>query len=137
MLRNSIFLWGFFLFFSCNEGDNIAAPPMVEDNDLLPTNCDRLATVNANLFNQVPSSSVTVESYTLEGDCLTIRYSDSGCGGDSWEPALYDSSLILESAPIQRSIRFDLVNTEECLAYITKETSFDLSYLKEGYFRFG
>ena len=43
---------------------------------------------------------------------------------------LIDSEAIWESFPAQRSLIFSLENKELCLAYITKDISFDISSLQ-------
>ncbi len=82
-------------------------------------------------FDKKPKTIPVLESFRLEGDCLLIRYSHSGCSGDSWKPELFDEGIVRESFPVQRTIRFHLENEEMCLAFITKEASFDLSPLKD------
>ena len=47
-----------------------------------------------------------------------------------WELKLIDSEDILESNPPQRNLRLSLKNEESCLAYITKELTFDISNLQ-------
>jgi len=61
---------------------------------------------------------------------LKINFSSSGCNGDTWELKLIDSEDILESNPPQRNLRLSLKNEESCLAYITKELTFDISNLQ-------
>ena len=41
-----------------------------------------------------------------------------------------DSEIILESIPPQRELRLSLKNEEACLAFITKEFTFDISSLR-------
>ena len=61
---------------------------------------------------------------------MKINFSSSGCNGDTWELKLIDSEDILESNPPQRNLRLSLKNEESCLAYITKELTFDISNLQ-------
>ena len=77
-----------------------------------------------------PSDNIEINSLDINNDCLTINYSASGCSGDTWELSLIDSETILESLPLQRRLILSLRNEEECEAFITRETSFDISGLQ-------
>ena len=72
----------------------------------------------------------TINSLKITENCLKINFSSSGCSGDTWELKLIDSEDILESNPVQRNLRLSLKNEELCLAFITKELSFDISNLQ-------
>lgn len=66
----------------------------------------------------------------VNGDCLYIDYSASGCDGSSWQMALIDSGDIAESFPPQRSLKLMLVNEEACQAVFGKSQYFDLTLLR-------
>lgn len=61
---------------------------------------------------------------------MVIKFTASGCSGDSWEVRLIDSEEVLESLPPQRNLRLSLKNQEDCHAMITKTMSFNLANLK-------
>lgn len=71
-----------------------------------------------------------IEAVTLDGDCININISASGCDGSSWIMTLIDSENIAESFPPQRYLKLNLYNNEVCLAVFTKEESFDLTALR-------
>ncbi len=73
---------------------------------------------------------MNIISLEIEDDCLLINFGASGCDGNSWELKLIDSGAIMESYPEQRNLKFFLKNEEACLAYFTKEISFDISDLQ-------
>ena len=66
----------------------------------------------------------------INGDCLVINFSASGCDGNTWIVKLIDSEQILESNPIQRNLRISLENNEDCTAVPNKTLTFDISNLQ-------
>ncbi len=108
------------LIFSCS----------IDDDSGSQTNCGRRTLINTEEFANAPADPLQINSFEIEGDCLTINFSAGGCSGANWELELIDSEAILESNPPQRNLRLSLKNEEECLAYITKELTFDISNLK-------
>lgn len=92
--------------------------------------CDQEVLISAEEYITAPNAQLTIHSLEINGDCLTISYSSSGCSGDSWELMLIDAGVILESYPPQRNLRLSLKNDEMCDAYITKEISFDIYELQ-------
>ena len=116
------------LFSLCIIALIISCQPEDEDNIIQDT-CDQEAIIDTDLF-KYDSSLVTIVNVELKQDCLHIKYSASGCDGDSWKVKLIDSEFIEESSPTQRSILLSLENKELCLAVFSKTTSFDLSPLR-------
>lgn len=92
--------------------------------------CDFETVVDAEQYETSPSDELDINSLEIVDNCLKINFSSSGCSGDSWEIKLIDSSQIMESYPPQRNVKLSLKNEELCLAYITKEISFDISNLQ-------
>lgn len=90
------------------------------------SNCDAEIVVSENKFNNAVEQYGSIISAEINGDCLTIEYGASGCDGSTWETALYDAGVVMESFPVQRNIRFSVINNEDCDAYFTKQVSFDL-----------
>lgn len=105
----------------CDKKDNDPVDPIV---------CEHQAIISLNDFNNAPTDEITLNSWSIKENCLTINFSSSGCDGDTWKVKLIDSGVIMESHPIQRSLILSLENKELCEAYITKEVSFDISELK-------
>ncbi len=92
--------------------------------------CDQKVVISAEEYIIAPNDQLTINSLEINGDCLTINFSSSGCSGDSWELKLIDADVILESYPPQRNLRLSLKNEELCDAYITKEITFDIYELQ-------
>lgn len=89
--------------------------------------CEETVIVDADLYKNAPSDFLTITDASIHNDCLYVRFSASGCDGDSWEIKLIDANVIKESNPIQRDIRLSLKNEEECLAVFTRTLTFDLT----------
>lgn len=94
--------------------------------------CGNLVEINANKYQSDSSSSFHIDTAFINQNCLTITIGASGCSGSSWQTALYDAGVVMESYPIQRNIRFVLKNEELCLAYFTKTYTFDLQPTLQG-----
>ncbi len=107
------------LLLSCSDGD---------DPD--PSGCDLGTVISQEQYRNAPSDELTINSLEIEGDCLKINFSASGCDGESWKIVLIDSGSILESDPPQRNLRLSLENTELCDAFITRELSFNIKKLR-------
>ncbi|WP_111681999.1 hypothetical protein [Winogradskyella tangerina] len=103
-----------------------------EDDDiqLPPTDCDRFAVVDSNAYQNANSDFFNINSAEIEGDCLSIEISASGCNGETWILQLFSSEGVMESLPVQRNIRAVLINDEACLAVFTKTFTFDLRDLQ-------
>ncbi|MFT5914743.1 MAG: hypothetical protein ACJAWV_000274 [Flammeovirgaceae bacterium] len=94
--------------------------------------CSESVVVSATEFDSVATIKPAINSLRIDGDCLTINLSASGCSGDSWELKLVDSGEVRESTPAKRELKLFLKNTELCQAYLAKEVSFDISALQVG-----
>jgi len=92
--------------------------------------CDRKVVISAEEYIIAPNDQLTINSLEINGDCLTINFSSSGCSGDSWELKLIDADVILESYPPKRNLRLSLKNEELCDAFITREIIFDIYKLQ-------
>lgn len=92
--------------------------------------CDENVVVDAVLFTNAPNEQLTINSIQITGDCLQINFSASGCDGDRWEFSLIDSEDIQEGSPVSRTLRLSFKNNEACLAFLTKEVSFDIRSLQ-------
>ncbi len=108
-----ILLMGLYLFSACSD-----------DGD--ESMCDQKVIVDSERHMNGPSDHVQITDARIEGDCLLITFGASGCSGDNWNLALFDAAVIAESFPVQRYVRLSLDNHEDCLAFFTREMSFDL-----------
>ncbi|RLD49664.1 MAG: hypothetical protein DRJ05_20635, partial [Bacteroidetes bacterium] len=71
-------------FTSCEKEDHL-------------TNCGDQIVISADEYITAPNDQLTINNLELNGDCLTINFSSSGCSGDTWKLELIDASIILES----------------------------------------
>lgn len=91
--------------------------------------CDKPVEIDADLYAETGDEVFILEA-EIVGDCINLLFGASGCDGETWTVAMYDAGVVAESFPVQRFLRFGINNSEECQAYITKSTSYDLSELK-------
>ncbi len=110
-----------FLFLSCSDGVGDGPDP---------GGCDLGTVISEQRYRNAPSDELTINNLEIEGDCLKINFSASGCSGESWKIVLIDSGSIKESDPPQRDLRLILENNEMCEAFITRELTFNISELK-------
>jgi len=118
LIPNCLKLLILVLFTSCNSDDNTAV------------GCDENVLISSTQFDSALSDLVTVNSITISGDCLVANISASGCDGETWILRLIDSDVVLDTSPPQRTLRLVLANNEACLAFVTREISFDINDLK-------
>lgn len=101
-----------------------------DDDDGNQNNCDFETIISAEQYENAPSDQLNVNSLEINGNCLKINFSASGCDGNSWIVKLIDSEQIMESNPIQRNLRLSFENNEECTAVPNKTLTFDISELQ-------
>jgi len=92
--------------------------------------CGNVVLIENDAYNSANADQLTVHNIELTGNCLSVNYSSSGCGGSTWILQLIDSGAVMESDPPQRILRFNFINNELCEAYFEKTSSFDISSLK-------
>lgn len=92
--------------------------------------CDKVVIISEDEYKNAPDSPVSINEMRIMGNCLKIKFSASGCDGNSWDVKLIDMGAVAESNPCQRTLRLSLDNKEMCEAYITKEVSFDIKDLQ-------
>lgn len=111
-----------FLNMQCSEDDATAAyEPQCSDVNVIVDNTE---------YQNAESDFYSFIGVGIDGDCLVVSFTASGCSGDTWELKLVDSEAIMESFPPQRSLRFVLVNNEACLAVFTQQREFDIRNLR-------
>ena len=101
-----------------------------DEDDVVLSNCDTNVILDNALYDSAESAFYTVISAEVDGDCLLVNISSSGCDGNTWVFTLIDSEDVAESMPPQRFLKLELENNEACLAVFSKEQSFDLSALR-------
>ncbi len=92
--------------------------------------CDKNVVIDANLFTNAPDEQLTINSFQITGDCLQINFSGNGCDGGRWEFSLIDSGDVQEGNPVSRTLRLSFKSNEDCLAFLTREVSFDIQSLQ-------
>ena len=102
------------------------------NNDDDSNNCDQVTIISLEQYETAPNDQLFINTLELNGDCLKINFSSSGCDGDTWILKLIDSESIMESNPPQRNLRLSLRNEEDCEAVITRELTFDVNELRVG-----
>lgn len=104
-----------------------------DKEDEKQSDCGDYAIVSMEDYDNADTSSFEISNVATEGSCITITIHSSGCDGNTWNAELVDLGDINESLPPQRSLRLILENNEVCNAYISKDFSFELEELSEGY----
>ena len=95
-----------------------------------PGGCDKNVIVSATEFENAPNDHVSIIDMKIEGNCLKIKFSASGCDGNSWIVKLVAMGNRDKLNPIQTTLRLSLDNKELCDAVITKEMSFNIEDLQ-------
>ncbi|QIA08645.1 hypothetical protein [Draconibacterium halophilum] len=98
--------------------------------DVAKLSCDQRVIISPEEYENAPNDPFSITEITITADCLNIRYSASGCDGNTWKIKLIDSGNIAESYPFQRTLRLSLDNNEACRAVIGKDISFDIKDLQ-------
>src|SRR5689334_1913312 len=94
------------LTFSCSKPvETVQVPP-----------CGPAPVINATAYANTSTNNYTIVSAIVNGNCLEVKISSSGCNGASWTTELIDSEAILKSNPPQRLLKLKLTNNELCNA---------------------
>lgn len=93
--------------------------------------CDKTVIIDKTIYNGLGAPNYVINQAVINGDCLSVTYSASGCDGRTWEVDLIDSETVNKTTPPQRQLKLRLVNNELCMAYFTKTVSFDITSLRE------
>lgn len=94
------------------------------------SDCDQNVIISPTEYQSAPNDPFSITEMTITGDCLNIKFTASGCDGNTWIVKLIDSGNITESYPCQRTLRLSLDNKELCTAMPVKEISFDIKDLQ-------
>lgn len=116
-----IIFFAFSLFTGCSND---------EEMSLVSELCPDTVILDHDRYVSTDHEAYTIMEASITGDCLAIKFGASGCSGDSWGVQVIDSEDIIEPLPPERFIKLELKNDELCQAFITKETSYDISNLR-------
>lgn len=97
---------------------------------LATANCDKAAIIDKGIYAGLAATNYAITNAAINGDCLAITVSSSGCDGRSWVLDLIDSEAVYESNPPQRMLKLRLVNNEVCAAVFSRTVSFDIRSLR-------
>ncbi|WP_281752743.1 hypothetical protein [Neptunitalea chrysea] len=107
---------------SCSEDDaNTGNVNPCSENSVLVSPTDYSAT---------PSYQSSVVSAIIDGDCLTVMVSSSGCDGSTWEASFFAANPQTSNGQVTYDSRVDIINLEICLALPSVEFVFDLTNLQ-------
>lgn len=100
-----------------------------EDDHLLVTmDCDSTAEViSEDDYREINTSNYGIVDIQLNGNCLEVTISSSGCDPEPWEMNLYSMDAFYTVYPLQRAIKIELINKQLCTAALGKTVSFDLT----------
>lgn len=120
-MKKSILLTFFIglLFVSCRFLDDGITIPI--------TKCDKSIIVDEMKYHQISTNNYTITNVVLNGDCLEVTISSSGCDPNGWMMSLVASEDVVETLPVQQNIKIELINNQACLAVFQKTVSFDLT----------
>ncbi|WP_431137359.1 hypothetical protein [Psychroserpens mesophilus] len=101
-----------------------------DDDEIQDNVCGQSVIIDNDYFETAVSNEYALVGYSINGDCLSIEISASGCDGESWSMVLVDSGTITESSPEQRYLKFVFTNDELCLAVFSQSRVFNLANLR-------
>ncbi len=110
-------------FVSCKGDDSNCCNPN-------PTNCNKFSVIDDIKYRQTNTSNYTITNVVLNGDCLEITVSSSGCDPKNWDMNFIASEVVVETLPNQWNLKVALINNEACQAVFQKTMSFDLTPFK-------
>lgn len=113
------------VFVGCKGDDSLCCP---HPN---PTNCNKFSVIDETKYQQTNTSNYTITNVVINGDCLEITVSASGCNPNNWNMNFIASENVVETLPIQWYTKVELINNETCQAVFQKTVSFDLTPLKD------
>lgn len=108
-----LIIFGIVLAMSCKE-------------DLPVGDCDHSVKINSRLFKKAKTDRLTVDSLSIENDCLTVYYNYGG-GCDDVDLELIEGGELIEGNIVLLA-QFD--DDDNCEALIFTSESFNLSPLK-------
>ena len=93
------------------------------------THCDKNVIIDGIEYQNATDDNVSIVDVKIKGNCLKIKFGASGCDGSTWNERL-NATLCRGAGNPYWLLMFSLENNEDCSAWITKETSFNIKDLK-------
>ena len=109
------------IFVGCKGDDSNCCP---HPN---PTNCNEFSIIDETKYNQTNTNNYTITNVVLNGNCLEITVSSSGCNPNNWDMNFVASEVVVETLPNMWYAKVELINNEDCQAVFQKSVSFDLT----------
>lgn len=113
-----LFLGVFFV--SCDFLDDHIKNP-------IKSKCNEKAVLDHVAFPQINTNNYGITNVVLNGDCLEITVSASGCDPDNWTMNLVGAKSLAAVLPPHVGVKLELINNEACLAVFQKTVSFNLT----------
>lgn len=126
-MRKSTYLFGLVLalftsvfFVACDFMDDHIKHP-------IKSKCNEKAVLDHVAFPQVNTNNYGITDVVLNGDCLEITVSSSGCNPNNWDMNLIGVASTTNIYPPLFHAKVELINNEACQAVFQKTVSFDLT----------
>lgn len=126
-MRKSTYLFGLVLalftsvfFVACDFMDDHIKHP-------IKSKCNEKAVLDHVAFPQVNTNNYGITDVVLNGDCLEITVSSSGCNPHNWDMNLIGVASTTNIYPPLFHAKVELINNEACQAVFQKTVSFDLT----------
>ena len=126
-MKKSIYLFGLALalftsvfFVACDFIDDHIKNP-------IKSKCNEKAVLDHVAFPQVNTANYGITNVVLNGDCLEITVSSSGCDPNNWDMNLIGVASTTNIYPPLFHAKVELINNEACQAVFQKTVSFDLT----------
>jgi len=103
----------------------------IDYNQIFENECDQDVIISESEFESAPDSPLSIIDLKIVDNCLKIKFSASGCDGNTWIVKLVASEWIYLSLPPLRILRLSLGNREVGDALIIKEISFNIEDLQD------
>jgi hypothetical protein len=103
-----------------------------DDDTFAPSDCGPLINTVGSIDGLGSGDQFDISSTSVDGLCLSIEVSATGCNPEEWTAELVTDSSVGESTPTQTTARFvfdDQLPEDAitCLAILSKTFTFDLS----------
>ena len=117
------------------SGSNISTlkydfEPDAEEGDEGVSNCDKDVIISGTEYEKAPNATVHIIDTKIEGNCMKIKFSASGCDGSTWNEKLIAVASDATVYPPEWSLRLYIENREICTAVHSKEVSFNIKELQ-------
>lgn len=108
------------LFVACDFLDDHIKNP-------IKSKCNEKAVLDHVAFPQVNTANYGITNVVLNGNCLEITVSSSGCDPNNWDMNLIGVASTTNIYPPLFHAKVELINNEACQAVFQKTVSFDLT----------